>query len=311
MATTMRHSRPSSFSLALLHPRYTANWLGLGLLWLLVTLLPWRAQMFFGRGLGRLSMRLLASRVKIARRNLELALPELSETQREQTLVKNFESVGCAVFETGMAWFWPDWRMRALTRMEGTEHVDAAIANGQGMLLLSAHLLTLELNARQFGLYRPGVGVYRPNTNAVLEYAQVEGRCRSNKYLVDRLNIKGMLKALRQGDALWYAPDHDYGHHASVFVPFFAVEQAATITGTATLARVKNTVTLPCFTIREQHGYRLLIQPPMINFPVGNDVADAIASNTVIEAAIRLAPEQYMWLHRRFKSTPDGVAYRY
>ncbi|MGO4997994.1 LpxL/LpxP family Kdo(2)-lipid IV(A) lauroyl/palmitoleoyl acyltransferase [Oceanisphaera sp. W20_SRM_FM3] len=311
MAIAGQDSRPSSFSLALLHPRYAVNWLGLSLLWLLVTLLPWRAQMLFGRALGRLSMRVLKSRVKIARRNLELALPELDEAERERILTANFESVGCAVFETGMAWFWPDWRMRAITRMEGTEHVDAAVANHKGMLLLSAHFLTLELNARQFGLYRPGVGVYRPNTNAVLEYAQVEGRCRSNKYLVDRLNIKGMLKALRQGDALWYAPDHDYGSHASVFVPFFAVEQAATITGTATLARVKNTVTLPCFTIREKNGYRLLIQAPMTNFPVGDDIADAIASNQVIEAAIRLAPEQYMWLHRRFKTTPEGVPYRY
>lgn len=303
--------QPSSFSLALLHPRYLFNWLGLGLLWLLVTLLPWRLQMTLGRALGRFSMRILGSRVKIAQRNLELALPELTPEERAQTLTANFESVGCAVFETGMAWFWPHWRMQAITRMEGTEHVDAAVANGQGMLLLSAHFLTLELNARQFGLYRPGVGVYRPNTNAVLEYAQVQGRCRSNKYLVNRLDIKGMVKALRQGDALWYAPDHDYGRHASVFVPFFAVEQAATITGTATLARVKKTVTLPCFTIREQHGYRLLIQAPMSNFPIGNDIADAAASNKVIEAAIRLAPEQYMWLHRRFKTTPKDVPYRY
>lgn len=311
MATAMHDSRLPPFTPALLHPRYALNWLGLGLLWLLVTLLPWRAQMALGRGLGRLSMKLLKSRVRVARRNLELALPELDASARERTLKANFESVGCAVFETGMAWFWPHWRMRAITRMEGTEHVDAAVAGGQGMLLLSAHFLTLELNARQFGLYRPGVGVYRPNTNPVLEYAQVQGRCRSNKYLVDRLNIKGMLKALRQGDALWYAPDHDYGRHASVFVPFFAVEQAATITGTATLARVKKTVTLPCFTLREKDGYRLLIQPPMADFPVGDDVADAIASNRVIEAAIRLAPEQYMWLHRRFKTTPEGVPYRY
>ncbi len=281
------------------------------MLWLLVTLLPWRAQMALGRTLGRLAMTLLKSRVKVARRNLELALPELGEAEREQLLKANFESVGCALFETGMAWFWPHWRMRAITTMDGTEHVDAAVSQGRGMLLLSAHFLTLELNARQFGLYRPGVGVYRPNTNPVLEFAQVHGRCRSNKYLVDRLDIKGMLKALRAGDALWYAPDHDYGRHASVFVPFFAVDQAATITGTATLARVKKTATLPCFTLREENGYRLLIQAPLENFPVGDDEADAITGNQVIEAAIRRAPEQYMWLHRRFKTTPEGVAYRY
>lgn len=307
----MRDSQLPPFSKQLLPPQYLFTWCGLGLLWLLVTLLPWRAQMALGRALGRGSMKLLTSRIRVARRNLELALPELSLAERDHLLRENFESVGCAIFETGMAWFWPHWRMRALTRMEGTEHVDEAIAKGQGMLLLSAHFLTLELNARQFGLYRPGVGVYRPNTNPVLEYAQVHGRCRSNKYLVDRLDIKGMLRALRHGDALWYAPDHDYGSHASVFVPFFAVPDAATITGTATLARVKNTVTLPCFTLRDNRGYRLIIQPPMANFPVGDDVQDAVASNRVLEAAIRMAPGQYMWLHRRFKTTPEGVAYRY
>ena len=155
----------------LFHPRYWGSWLGLSLLWLLV-LLPWRSQMWLGRQLGTLARKLLKSRVKIARRNLELAMPELSRDEREALLVQNFESVGCAIFEVGMAWFWPDWRMRRLMKVEGEEHVINAMEKGQGMLLLSCHFLTLELYARCFGLVRPGVGVYRPNTNPVLEYAQ-------------------------------------------------------------------------------------------------------------------------------------------
>ena len=194
----------------------------------------------------------------------------------------------------------------------GAEHVEQAVANKHGMLLLSAHFMTLELNARMFGLLRPGVGVYRPNTNPVLEYAQYHGRCKSNKYLVDRADVKGMIKALRQGEALWYAPDHDYGPHASVFVPFLGVSDAATITGTATLARVRNTVVLPCYNIRlPQGGYQLIIEPPLQNYPVGDDVADATRSNQVLEQAVRKAPEQYMWLHRRFKSRPNAKKFRY
>lgn len=188
----------------LFHPRYWGSWIGLSLLWLLV-LLPWRSQMWLGRQLGTLARVLLKSRVKIARRNLELAMPELTKDERENLLRQNFESVGCAIFEVGMAWFWPDWRMRNLMKVEGEEHVIAAMEKGQGMLLLSCHFLTLELNARCFGLVRPGVGVDRPNTNPVLEYAQYHGRCASNKYLVDRMDVKGMIKALRNGDALWYA----------------------------------------------------------------------------------------------------------
>jgi KDO2-lipid IV(A) lauroyltransferase len=114
-----------------------------------------------------------------------------------------------------------------------------------------------------------------------------------------------MIKALRNGDALWYAPDHDYGSHASVFVPYFAVEQAATITGTATLARVKNTVTLPCYNIRTREGYTLHIGAPLADYPSGDDLADASRANREIEAAVRKAPEQYMWLHRRFKTRPN------
>ncbi len=290
---------------AMFTPRHWPLWGGLGLLWSLVQL-PYSWQMALGRQLGRTAMSLLKRRVQIARRNLQLALPELDDEARERLLIANFESVGCAVFETGIAWFWPDRRIRRFMQIEGDEHVRTAVAGGEGMLLLSCHFMTLELNARMFGMLHPGVGVYRPNDNPVLEYAQVRGRTRSNKCLLDRGDIKGMIKALRKGDALWYAPDHDYGRHASVFVPFFAVEQSATITGTATLARVKNAVVLPCYTLRlPTGGYKLVIEAPLQDFPTGNEIADATRSNQVIEAAVRQAPEQYMWLHRRFKTRPS------
>ncbi len=296
---------------ALFHPRYWPQWFGQAVLWLVVQL-PYPVLMYLGAGLGWLSMKLLPRRVRIARTNLQLAFPEWDDATREACLKENFANVGRAIFETGIAWFWPDWRVRKIMHVTGAEHVEQAVANKHGMLLLSAHFMTLELNARMFGLLRPGVGVYRPNTNPVLEYAQYHGRCKSNKYLVDRADVKGMIKALRQGEALWYAPDHDYGPHASVFVPFLGVNDAATITGTATLARVKNTVVLPCYNIRlPQGGYQLIIEPPLQNYPVGDDVADATRSNQVLEQAVRKAPEQYMWLHRRFKSRPNAKKFRY
>ena len=197
---------------ALFHPRYWAQWLGQALLWLIVQL-PFPAIMALGAGLGWLSMKILPRRVRIARTNLMLAFPEWTEAQREACIKENFANVGRAIFETAIAWNWPDSRIKKIMQVEGQEHVEAAVAEGKGMLLLSAHFMTLELNARMFGILRPGVGVYRPNTNPVLEYAQYHGRCKSNKYLVDRTDVKGMIKALRQGEALWYAPDHDYGRN--------------------------------------------------------------------------------------------------
>lgn len=296
---------------ALLHPRYWLQWLGQGILWLIVQLpFPWIMQL--GRGLGWLSMKILPRRVHIARTNFAMAFPEKSEAEREAMLKENFANVGRAIFETAIAWYWPDERVRRIMHIQGQEFVEQAVANGQGMLLLSAHFMTLELNARMFGLLRPGVGVYRPNNNPVLEFAQYRGRCKSNKYLVSRDDVKGMIKALRHGDALWYAADHDYGPHASVFVPFFAVPDAATVIGTATLAKVKNCVVLPCYNIRRSTGgYDLIIEAPITNFPTGDHVVDATRTNQVIEHAVRKAPEQYMWLHRRFKSRPDGSKFRY
>ncbi len=304
-ATQLPDSAPR-LTASLFHPRYWPQWFGQAVLWLIVQL-PYPVLMQLGAALGWFTMKILPRRVRIARTNLQLAFPEWDEATREQQIRENFANVGRAIFETGMAWFWPDRRIRKVMQVVGAEHVEQAVANKQGMLLLSAHFMTLELNARMFGLLRPGVGVYRPNTNPVLEYAQYHGRCKSNKYLVNRDDVKGMIKALRQGEALWYAPDHDYGRHASVFVPFFAVEQTATITGTATLARVKNARVLPCYTLRlPKGGYQLVIGAPLENYPCGDELQDARRSNEVVEEAVRRAPEQYMWLHRRFKTRPEG-----
>lgn len=311
MASSASSDKQPRLTVSLLHPRYWTQWLGQGVLWLIVQL-PYPLIMALGSALGWLSMKILPRRIRIARTNLQLAFPDWNEAQREACIRENFANVGRAIFETAIAWYWPDRRIKKIMQVEGQEHVEAAVAEGKGMLLLSAHFLTLELNARMFGILRPGVGVYRPNKNPVLEYAQYTGRCQSNKYLVDRTDVKGMIKALRQGEALWYAPDHDYGHHASVFVPFLGVSDAATITGTATLARVKNTVVLPCYNIRQpKGGYKLIIGAAMENYPTGDDVLDATRSNQEIEKAILKAPEQYMWLHRRFKSRSDGTQFQY
>lgn len=309
-ATPLPDSAPH-LTAALFHPRYWLQWLGQAVLWLIVQL-PYPLLMQLGAALGWLSMQILPRRVGIARTNLQLAFPEWDEATREQQIRENFANVGRGIFETGIAWFWPDHRIRKIMQVVGAEHIEQAVANGQGMLLLSAHFMTLELNARMFGILRPGVGVYRPNKNPVLEYAQYHGRCKSNKYLVNRDDVKGMIKALRQGEALWYAPDHDYGPHASVFVPFLGVSDAATITGTSTLARVKNTVVLPCYNLRlPKGGYQLIIEAPLQNYPTGDDVADATRSNQVLETAVRKAPAQYMWLHRRFKSRPNAKKFKY
>jgi len=300
------------FSAALLHPRHWLTWLGIGALWLIVQL-PYSVIYRLGTGLGRLSLRLMRRRATIAYRNLELCFPQMSETQRHEMVVKNFESVGMGLMETGMAWFWSNRRVAQWSRTQGIEPVKALLEQKQGILLIGVHFLTLELGARIFGMSTPGIGVYRPNDNPLLDWLQTWGRLRSNKTMLDRKDLKGMIRALKNGDIIWYAPDHDYGPRNSVFVPFFAVEQAATTSGTWMLEKMSKAHVVPFVPRRKPdgQGYDLIILPPEDNPPLESAEATAAWMNKIVEKCILMAPEQYMWLHRRFKTTPEGVPSRY
>ncbi|SBT60046.1 Lipid A biosynthesis lauroyl acyltransferase [Plesiomonas shigelloides] len=302
----------AQFRTAYFHPRYWLTWLGIAALYL-VTLLPYPLIRRIGFTLGRLFMRIGKRRVKIAERNLELCFPDMSCEARAQILQENFESTGMAVMETGMAWFWPDWRVKKIFQVEGLEHMRQAQAEQRGVLLIGVHFLTLELGARVFGMYNPGVGVYRPNDNPLMDWLQTWGRLRSNKYMIDRKDVKGMIRALRAGEIIWYAPDHDYGPRRSVFVPLFAVDKAATTTGTSILMQAADPALVAFAPIRNKDGsgYRLVISPAIQGFPMDDEVAAAAFMNRVVEKEILRAPGQYMWLHRRFKTRPEGESSLY
>ena len=302
----------AQFRTAYFHPRYWLTWLGIAALYL-VTLLPYPLIRRIGFTLGRLFMRIGKRRVKIAERNLELCFPDMSREARAQILQENFESTGMAVMETGMAWFWPDWRVKKIFQVEGLEHMRKAQAEQRGVLLIGVHFLTLELGARVFGMYNPGVGVYRPNNNPLMDWLQTWGRLRSNKYMIDRKDVKGMIRALRAGEIIWYAPDHDYGPRRSVFVPRFAVDNAAPPTGTSILMQAADPALVAFAPIRNKDGsgYRLVISPAIQGFPMDDEVAAAAFMNRVVEKEILRAPGQYMWLHRRFKTRPEGESSLY
>ncbi|MCT8350781.1 Kdo(2)-lipid IV(A) acyltransferase [Photorhabdus kayaii] len=297
-----------SFQRSLLHPRYWPTWFGIGLLYLLV-LLPYPIIYRIGTRLGRFSMRFLKKRAKVAERNLELCFPDMPQEERNALLIKNFESVGMGIFETGMAWFWPDWRIERWFKVTGRENIQKIQTTGQGIIVIGIHFLTLELGARILGLLNPGIGVYRPNDNPAMDWLQTWGRLRSNKYMLDRKDVKGMIRCLKNGEVVWYAPDHDYGPRKSVFAPLFAVEHAATTTGTSILARLADPAMIP-FTPRrlpDGKGYELIIQPAVAGFPKDDEVKAAAFMNRVVEQEILQAPDQYMWLHRRFKTRPKGM----
>lgn len=299
--------RPKSFQPALLHPRYWLTWFGLALLFLLVQL-PYPVLYKLGSWMGRTSMRFLKRRVSIARRNLELCFPDMDEAQRERKIIGNFESLGMGLLETGMAWFWPDKRVKRWFSVSGLENLKRAQQEGRGVLVIGVHFMSLELGGRAMGLCQPMMAMYRPHNNKAMEWAQTKGRMRSNKAMLDRKDLRGMVQALKRGEAVWFAPDQDYGPRGSVFAPLFAVEQAATSSGTFMLVRLAKPALITVVLIRRPNacGYDLLINPELEGYPTDDEIAAATYMNKVIEKEIMRAPEQYLWLHRRFKTRPAG-----
>ncbi|TRW47989.1 LpxL/LpxP family Kdo(2)-lipid IV(A) lauroyl/palmitoleoyl acyltransferase [Aliidiomarina halalkaliphila] len=293
------------FRLYFLHPQFWPTWLLVGFLYGL-SWLPFRLQLALGRGLGWLFYKIMPKRVAVARRNLELCFPDMPIPEREILLRENFANTGIALFETGMAWWWPDWRMRRKLQVEGWEHIERCAAEGKGVFLLLFHFLCLEVHARAFGLVKPSVGLYRPHNNAVMEYLQTRGRSRSNKFMIQRKDVRSMLASLDAGEVAGYLPDQDYGRHRSVFVPLFNVPDACTTTGTTIFAAGAHCETLisTCERLPGSQGYRLTIYPPEHPIPSGDETTDAIHVNREVERAIRTMPNMYMWVHRRFKTRP-------
>ena len=306
----MRRSREqaTTFHRALLHPRHWATWAGFGLWWL-VSQLPYPLLLLLGRGLGRLMHSFNSSRKQVAARNLELCFPELDDSQRAELLRENFASLGIAFFELGMAWWWPKRRFAKLLHFEGLEHFDAVA--DRGVMILGIHYTTIEVGAAAISSVHPMEGMYRAHKNPVYDFLQARGRlhqgCSEDAVVYERRDVRGTMKALKQGRSLWYGPDQDYGIKQGVWAPFFGVP-AATVYATARFAEKTGAAVVPFTHVRlpKGQGYRITVYQALQDFPTGDDVADATRINQLIEDNIRLAPEQYLWVHRRFKNRPEG-----
>ena len=260
-----------------------------------------------GRVLGRVMMKIGGTRLRTAQKNIEVCFPELSKQEQQKMVKTNFENTGIALFETGMGWWWPDWRVKRKIHVSGLEHIEQVKEQGHGVLLLAMHYLCLEFVGRATGHIHPTVAFYRPNHNELVEYFQHKGRARSNRYMIEKSDVKGMIKALRDKETCVYLPDQDYGRSRSIFVPFFNVEKTASTIGTMIFAKVKNVKTMMLVPRRlpDDSGYILEFLPVFENFPSGDDEQDITRINKELEQAILRQPEQYMWLHRRFKTRPN------
>lgn len=284
--------------------RYWPTWLGIGLMRLVIRL-PYRLQLFFGRILGRLFKWLSPYRRTIVATNLGLCFPELDARERRQLMNRSYESLGMSIIETAAGLWAPDSFFDGLENVDGLEHLQTASGEGRGVLLLSGHFCSLDFAGRILMKHYPACFTYQELRNRLSDHAFKKAREQHCKILIHRHDTRGFIRALKSGEVVWYAPDQDPGRKNRVFAPLFGTP-ANTLTATTKLAKLTGAAVMP-FIIQRlpgAQGYRLTIQPALENFPGADEVEDATRFNALLESQLRANPEQYLWIHRRFKSRP-------
>lgn len=275
---------------------------------MILAILPWAIQYRLGQFLGSVAFNNLKSRRKTTIRNLEVCFTEWTAEQVEANARQVFIDQMIGIFETLNAWYSPQW-FKNRVQIEGLEHIQNAQAEGKGILLLGTHSTLLDAGGylcAQF--FEPDV-VYRPQNNPLLDMLIV--RCRATIYAnqIDHDDMRGLIRNLKNGHAIWYSPDQDFGLKQGVMAPFFGTP-AATVTAHRRLLKIAKAVAIPLYFYRDgdisNPQYHVLIEPAIDNFPSDDEVSDAVRTNKIIENQLRIAPTQYMWFHRRFKTRPQG-----
>jgi KDO2-lipid IV(A) lauroyltransferase len=293
---------------SLFSPRHWPSWIGLGIV-RLIAKLPYRALIALGRGLGVLTARLPGARRRVAQRNLAVCFPDMPDTERMRLLQRNLADLGLMLVEFAFAWFGSDRAIaRVPCRIEGLEHLERCRTQGRGVLLVGAHFSHLELCARLVSQRIRIAGMYRVMDDPVFERAVLRARLGYAEAMFTKDELRASVKYLKRGGTLWYAPDQDMRGKDTVFAPFFGVA-ASTLTATHHLARLSGAAVIPFFHKREPHGgYAIRLEAPLEDFPSANVTADTARVNERIERMVREAPEQYLWVHKRFKTRPPGEA---
>ncbi len=286
--------------------KYIPMWLSFSVL-RLIAFFPYRLQLKCGSGIGLFLKTFLPKREHIIRTNLNLCFPDKPLAEREQLLKQSYRNLGISLIEMGMCWWWPDDKLRSMVEIKGYEHIERCINNKQGVILLTGHFTSLEIGARLLTLFMPIQVMYRTQRNQLFDSYLYTKRSGYFVHTISRKNTRKMLKGIKDLIPTWYAPDQDFGAERNVFAPFFGIK-TATITASSRLAKSSGAAMLPYFPERKKDGsgYILHIGKPLEHFPGNDDLADATTINQSIEHFARQFPEQYMWIHKRFKTRPKG-----
>ena len=290
-----------------IHPKYWPTWLIIGF-FRSVVWLPWALQKVVAHLLAWLLYLLAGKRRHIVEVNLKLCFPEWDDAVRKRKTREVFFNNMLGLIESANGYYYSPQKLRSMVAVSGLEKLREARAAGRGILLLGAHYSHLDFGGALFALHEPTSVIYRPHNNPLMDLYIKNQRSKFLTSVIERKDMRGIARALKNNEVVWYPPDQDYGRKHAVFAPFFGIN-AATITATARLARLNRS---PVFTIcyrrdADRQRYILEVEPLGVEFPTGDDVRDATIINRALESRIRRAPTQYMWTHRRFKTQPDQV----
>lgn len=290
-------------------PRYWPMWCIFGLL-RLVSLLPYRVELALGRLLGRIiALATGSTRQRVVDINLARCFPEKPPAERNRIKSGCYQNIGISLIEMAICWWWPAQKLKTMVEIEGREHLDAALEGGRGVILLTGHFTSLEIGARLLALFMPVQVMYRTQRNPLFDSYLFTKRSGYFVNTISRKNTRQLIKGIRNRIPTWYAPDQDFRRERNVFAPFMGIA-TATITASSRLAQSSGAVMLPYYPERKTDGsgYILKIGAPLRDFPSGDDLEDATRINQSIENYVRLEPDNYMWIHQRFKTRPPGEA---
>ncbi len=284
--------------------RYWPVWCGIGVLAVL-RWLPFRVQLGLGRALGRLICRLVPRARRTAEINLGICFPEFSATDISRVTREHFESLGMQLFETSYCWGKSEAALRDLAHFEGLEHLEAARAAGNGVILVTGHFASLEIAGVLLGLTVERIqAMYRPQkSNELVDYYIYKGRSRAVT-LFEKYEVRKMMASLADNHMVVYLADQAYRRKRSAILPFFG-HPAMTNTSISHIARLSGAKVVPFLPLRTGDSrYLLRFLPALTDFPTRDAEADTLRINRILEDHVREDPGQYLWVHRRFKGLP-------
>ena len=286
-----------------IRPKFLPTWIAI-LFMRIGVFIPFNGQVMIGKLIGKVIYPFMHRLRSTAYLNISHCFPDKKQSQVNLLVKRHFEAIGISFFETANAYYGSDSKIKKLLTITNEKILKDTLKEEGGVILLCSHFMPLMLGSRALLIKHTIANIYRPQNNTLFDSAMVKGYKKNGAVMIKSTDTRSIIKAINNSLPIWYAPDQDLGKNNSVFAPFFGI-QTATASATARLAKNNNTRVIPYSFIRTSNGYLMSFEKPISNYPTNDPIHDATVINQILEKQINHSPEQYLWIHRRFKTRPN------